>query len=91
MIPQMVKAGLSAVFATNVTICGSVQAILIPPSHNAVIYSLAAGGTISIGHLFIAGVFPGLLFGACAHRPRAVIRAPRELSRRASRCRCARR
>src|SRR5258708_20723839 len=63
MIPQMVRAGYPRVFATNVTICGSVQAILIPPSHNAVIYSLAAGGTISIGHLFIAGVFPGLLLG----------------------------
>jgi tripartite ATP-independent transporter DctM subunit len=63
MIPQMVKAGYPRVFATNVTVCGSVQAILIPPSHNAVIYSLAAGGTISIAHLFIAGVFPGLLLG----------------------------
>src|SRR5436853_3271184 len=63
MIPQMVKAGYPRVFATNVTICGSVQALMIPPSHNAVIYSLAAGGTISIGHLFIAGVFPGLLLG----------------------------
>jgi tripartite ATP-independent transporter DctM subunit len=63
MIPQMVRAGYSRVFATNVTICGSVQAVLIPPSHNAVIYSLAAGGTVSIAHLFLAGVFPGLLFG----------------------------
>ncbi len=63
MIPRMVKAGYPRVFATNVTICGSVQAILIPPSHNAVIYSLAAGGTISIAHLFVAGVFPGLLLG----------------------------
>ena len=65
MIPQMVKAGYPRVFATNVTICGSVQALLIPPSHNAVIYSLAAGGTISVAHLFLAGVFPGLLFGLC--------------------------
>ena len=63
MIPRMVKAGYPRVFATNVTICGSVQAILIPPSHNAVIYSLAAGGTISIAHLFVAGVFPGMLLG----------------------------
>ncbi len=63
MIPQMVKAGYPRVFATNVTICGSVQAILIPPSHNAVIYSLAAGGSVSIAALFIAGVFPGLLLG----------------------------
>jgi len=65
MIPQMIKAGYPRVFSTNVTICGSVQAILIPPSHNAVIYSLAAGGSISIAHLFLAGVFPGLLFGLC--------------------------
>jgi tripartite ATP-independent transporter DctM subunit len=65
MIPQMVKRGYPKVFATNVTICGSVQALMIPPSHNAVIYSLAAGGTISVAHLFLAGVFPGLLFGLC--------------------------
>jgi tripartite ATP-independent transporter DctM subunit len=65
MIPQMVKAGFPRVFATNVTICGSVQALLIPPSHNAVIYSLAAGGTISVAQLFLAGIFPGLLFGLC--------------------------
>lgn len=65
MIPQMVKQGYPRVFATNVTICGSVQALMIPPSHNAVIYSLAAGGTVSVAHLFLAGVFPGLLFGLC--------------------------
>jgi len=65
MIPQMVKQGYTRVFATNLTICGSVQAVVIPPSHNAVIYSLAAGGTVSIGALFLAGIFPGLLFGVC--------------------------
>jgi tripartite ATP-independent transporter DctM subunit len=46
-----------------VTVSGSVQAILIPPSHNAVIYSLAAGGSVSIAALFLAGVLPGLLLG----------------------------
>jgi tripartite ATP-independent transporter DctM subunit len=65
MIPEMVKNGYSKVFATNVTICGSVQAILVPPSHNSIIYSVATGGTVSIAALFMAGVFPGLLFGAC--------------------------
>src|SRR5919109_3666014 len=65
MIPQMVKQGYPKVFAVNVTICGSVQALLIPPSHNAVIYSIAAGGTVSVAALFLAGVFPGLLFGLC--------------------------
>src|ERR671935_1002398 len=65
MIPQMIKQGYPRVFATNVTICGSVQALLIPPSHNAVIYSIAAGGSVSVAALFLAGVFPGLLFGLC--------------------------
>ncbi|MFZ0844644.1 MAG: TRAP transporter large permease [Pseudolabrys sp.] len=63
LIPQMEKVGYSRVFATNVTISGSLQAILVPPSHNAVIYSLATGGTISIISLFMAGVVPGLLLG----------------------------
>jgi tripartite ATP-independent transporter DctM subunit len=64
MIPQMEKSGYPRVFATNVTISASVQGLLVPPSHNAVIYSLATGGTISIASLFMAGVMPGLLLGA---------------------------
>ena len=63
MIPQMEENGYPRVFATNVTISASVQALLVPPSHNAVIYSLATGGTISIISLFMAGVVPGLLLG----------------------------
>src|SRR6202046_4438787 len=55
MIPQMEKAGFPRVFATNLTITASVQALLVPPSHNAVLYSLATGGTISISALFMAG------------------------------------
>jgi tripartite ATP-independent transporter DctM subunit len=68
MIPQMEKSGYPRVFSTNVTIAASVQGLLVPPSHNAVIYSLAtaglAGGTISVTALFMAGVMPGLLLGA---------------------------
>jgi tripartite ATP-independent transporter DctM subunit len=63
LIPEMEKKGYPRPFATAVTVSGSVQAILIPPSHNAVIYSLAAGGTVSIAALFMAGVLPGLLMG----------------------------
>lgn len=63
MIPEMIKKGYPRVFATNVTICSSIQAIMLPPSHNAVIYSIAAGGTVSIAHLFLAGIFPGVLLG----------------------------
>jgi tripartite ATP-independent transporter DctM subunit len=63
LIPEMEKNGYPRDFSTAVTVSGSVQAILIPPSHNAVIYSMAAGGTVSVAALFMAGVFPGLLLG----------------------------
>jgi tripartite ATP-independent transporter DctM subunit len=63
LIPEMEKKGYPKSFATAVTVSGSVQAILIPPSHNAVLYSLAAGGSVSIAALFMAGVLPGLLLG----------------------------
>ncbi|WP_417631202.1 TRAP transporter large permease [Citrobacter freundii] len=61
MIPEMDKKGYPCDFAAAVTASGSVQAILTPPSHNSVIYSLATGGTVSIAALFIAGILPGLL------------------------------
>ncbi len=61
MIPEMEKKGYPRDFAAAVTASGSVQAILTPPSHNSVIYSLATGGTVSIAALFIAGILPGLL------------------------------
>jgi tripartite ATP-independent transporter DctM subunit len=64
MIPQMIKSGYPRLFAVNVTISGSLQPLLIPPSHNMVIYSLAAGGSVSVAHLFIGGIIPGLLLGA---------------------------
>jgi len=64
MIPQMIKAGYPRLFAVNVTISGSLQPLLLPPSHNMIIYSLAAGGTVSIAHLFLGGVIPALLLGA---------------------------
>ncbi len=62
MIPMMKKQGYDAEFATNVTMASSVQGMLIPPSHNMVIYSLAAGG-VSVGALFMAGMVPGILLG----------------------------
>lgn len=64
MIPQMIKSGYPRVFAASVTVSGSLQPLLIPPSHNMVIYSLAAGGSVSVAHLFIGGIIPGLLLGA---------------------------
>src|ERR671914_1754659 len=63
MIPQMIRSGYPRLFAVNVTISGSLQPLLLPPSHNMVIYSLAAGGTVSVAHLFLGGVVPALLLG----------------------------
>jgi putative ABC transport system permease protein len=63
MIPQMEKAGYPRVFATNVTICGSVQAILIPPSHNAVIYSLGLGVLVVVGLWLVERGLTGELEG----------------------------
>lgn len=63
MIPQMIKAGYPRLFAVNVTISGSLQPLLVPPSHNMIIYSIAAGGTISVAHLFMGGIIPALLLG----------------------------
>ncbi|AOG08095.1 TRAP transporter large permease [Bosea sp. RAC05] len=61
MIPQMVKRGYAPDYAVNVTANAAIIALLIPPSHNMIIYSLAAGGTISIADLFTAGVVPGVM------------------------------
>jgi tripartite ATP-independent transporter DctM subunit len=64
LIPEMERNGYPRDFSTAVTVSGSVQALLTPPSHNSVLYSLAAGGTVSIASLFMAGIMPGLLLSA---------------------------
>ncbi|WP_334597384.1 TRAP transporter large permease [Pseudomonas alvandae] len=65
LIPEMTRRGYPREYATAVTVSGSVQALLTPPSHNAVLYSLAAGGTVSIGSLFMAGIVPGVMMNLC--------------------------
>ena len=62
LIPMMKQKGYDADFAVGITVASSVQGIIIPPSHNAVIYSLAAGG-VSISALFLAGYLPGAMIG----------------------------
>lgn len=59
-IPMMVKNGYDRDFSVAITVATATQALLIPPSHNMVIYGMAAGG-VSTGRLFLAGVVPGLL------------------------------
>ena len=60
LIPMMVDQGYDADFSTAVTITSSCEGLLVPPSHNLVIYCTTAGG-ISVGALFMAGYLPGAL------------------------------
>lgn len=62
LIPAMRGQGYDDDYSVAVTVAGSTQGIIIPPSHNAIIYSLAAGG-VSIGGLFLAGYIPGAMIG----------------------------
>lgn len=61
MIPQMVKRGFDRDFAVNVSVSAALVALLVPPSHNLILYSAAAGGGLSIADLFAAGIVPALL------------------------------
>jgi tripartite ATP-independent transporter DctM subunit len=61
MVPQMQARGYDVDYAVNLTVVGSIIALLIPPSHNMIIYSISAGGRLSIADLFTAGIIPGLM------------------------------
>ena len=63
LIPAMEKGGYDRDFATTVTMASSVQGMLVPPSHNMIIYAMAVGGGVSVGALFMAGLVPGVLLG----------------------------
>lgn len=61
MIPQMAARGYDRDYAVNVTVNAAIIALMIPPSHNMILYSIAAGGNVSVADLFTAGIVPGLL------------------------------
>jgi len=61
MIPMMKKAGYHADYAVNVTTHAALVGVLMPTSHNMIIYSLAAGGKVSIAALILAGLLPALI------------------------------
>ncbi|CDZ47188.1 TRAP transporter large permease [Neorhizobium galegae] len=61
MIPQMAARGYDRDYAVNVTANAAIIALMIPPSHNMILYSIAAGGNVSVADLFTAGIIPGLL------------------------------
>ncbi|MFW6214376.1 MAG: TRAP transporter large permease [Alkalispirochaetaceae bacterium] len=62
MIPMMKKKGYDGDYSVAVTVTSACQGIIIPPSHNMIIYSLAAGG-VSVGRLFLGGIIPGVMLG----------------------------
>jgi tripartite ATP-independent transporter DctM subunit len=60
MIPLMKKKGYAADYSVGVTIASAIQGVVVPPSHNLVLYAIAAGG-VSISGLFLAGIVPGII------------------------------
>jgi tripartite ATP-independent transporter DctM subunit len=64
MIPQMAARGYDRGYAVNVTVNSAIIALMIPPSHNMILYSIAAGGNVSVADLFTAGIIPGILLAA---------------------------
>ena len=63
LIPKMREQGYDADYAVNVTVTSALIGLVIPPSHNLILFSIAAGGTVSVSSLFLAGVLPGVLMG----------------------------
>jgi len=64
MIPMMKKEGYHADYAVNVTTHAALVGVLMPTSHNMIIYSLAAGGKVSIAALILAGLVPAAILTA---------------------------
>lgn len=65
LVPVMKEKGYDDDYAVNVTVTSSIAGILIPPSHNMIIYAVAVGGGMSISQLFLAGIVPGVLMCIC--------------------------
>jgi tripartite ATP-independent transporter DctM subunit len=65
VVPMMIKQGYTPEFSVALTVTTSCQGVLIPPSHNMIIYALAASGlaSINIEHLLMAGLIPGVSLG----------------------------
>jgi tripartite ATP-independent transporter DctM subunit len=60
---MMREKGYDADYAVNVSVTSAITGLLIPPSHNMIIYAAAAGVSISLADLFLAGVIPGIVTG----------------------------
>jgi tripartite ATP-independent transporter DctM subunit len=61
--PMMREKGYDSDYIVNVSATSAITGLLIPPSHNMIIYAAAAGVSISLADLFVAGIIPGILTG----------------------------
>lgn len=64
MIPMMKQKGYDSDYAVNVTSCAAIIGVVVPPSHNMIIYTAAAGVGVSVNDMFMAGIIPGLVTAA---------------------------
>jgi tripartite ATP-independent transporter DctM subunit len=62
LIPMMKEAGYDTDYSVGITVTSACQGVIIPPSHNIIIFAVSAGG-ISVGKLFLGGFIPGVLLG----------------------------
>ena len=64
VIKLMKDSGYDEDFSVALTCTSSIQGIIIPPSHNLVIYAVTAGG-VSVAALYMGGYLSGILLGLC--------------------------
>ena len=64
LMPMMVEKGYDKDYAVNVTCSAAILGLIIPPSHNMIIYAAASGMGVSVGDLFVAGIAPGIVAAA---------------------------
>ena len=72
MIPEMNRKGYNREFNVAVTATAATTGLLIPPSNAMIVYSVSAG-SVSIAAMFMAGILPGILVGACIMIAAAVL------------------
>ncbi|HEX5127997.1 MAG TPA: TRAP transporter large permease [Rhodocyclaceae bacterium] len=65
LIPIMKREGYGADYAVNVTTHAALVGVLMPTSLNIIIFSLAAGGSVSIFDLILAGIIPAVVLTIC--------------------------
>ncbi len=67
MIPLMKKEGYDADYAVNVTTHSALVGVLMPTSHNIIIFTLATTGiaSVSVLAMILAGIIPAVLLTLC--------------------------